>query len=59
MCYMFNLFKKIRLNFFYLYIYPPDSQEMTEALIHRVGNHSDLLPEMPKILLSACNLIEI
>ena len=33
---------------FYLYSYPFDSQEATEALIHRLRNYPDLLPEMPR-----------
>ena len=31
---------------FYLYIYPPDSQESDGGAIHRVSNYPDLLPEM-------------
>ena len=35
-----NTFLKVRFFFlFYLYIYPPDSQESDGALIHRVGNY--------------------
>ena len=34
--------------FFYLYIYPPDSQESDGGAIHRVSNYPDLLPEMPR-----------
>ena len=34
--------------FFYLYIYPPDSQESDEEAIHRVNNYPNLLPEMPR-----------
>ena len=37
----------IFLNF-YLYIYPPDSQESDGGAIHRVSNYPDLLPEMPR-----------
>ena len=33
---------------FYLYIYPPDSQESDGGAIHRVSNYPDLLPEMPR-----------
>ena len=33
---------------FYLYIYPPVSQESDGGAIHRVGNYPDLLPEMPR-----------
>ena len=35
-------------SYFYLYIYPPDSQESDGGAIHRVSNYPDLLPEMPK-----------
>ena len=34
--------------YFYLYIYPPDSQESDGGAIHRVSNYPDLLPEMPR-----------
>ena len=34
--------------FFYLYIYPPDSQESDGGAIHGVSNYPDLLPEMPR-----------
>ena len=34
--------------FFYLYIYPPDSQESDGGAIHRVSNYPDLLLEMPR-----------
>ena len=34
--------------FFYLYIYPSDSQESDEGAIHRVSNYPDLLPEIPR-----------
>ena len=34
--------------FFYLYIYPPDSQESDGGAIHRASNYPDLLPEMPR-----------
>ena len=35
---------------FYFYIYPPDLQESDGGAntVHRVGNHPDLLPEMPR-----------
>ena len=33
---------------FYLYIYPPDSQESDGGAIHSVGNHPDLLPKIPR-----------
>ena len=36
------------LSFFYLYIYPPDSQESDGGAIRRVSNYPDLLPEMPR-----------
>ena len=47
----FSLFTKFHFKsflfiyLFYLYTYPPDPQE-TETLMHKVGNYSDLLPEM-------------
>ena len=34
--------------YFFLYIYPPDSEESDGGAIHRVSNYSDLLPEMPR-----------
>ena len=34
--------------YFYLYIYPPDSQVSDGGAIHRVSNYPDLLPEMPR-----------
>ena len=34
--------------YFYLYIYPPDSQESDGGAIHRVSNYPDLLPKMPR-----------
>ena len=40
--------------FFYLYIYPPDSQESDGGVIHRVSNYPDLLPEMPRY---CCTLV--
>ena len=33
---------------FYLYIYPPDSQESDGGAIHQVNKYPDLLPEMPR-----------
>ena len=33
---------------FYLYIYPPDSQERDRGAIHSVGNYPDLLPKIPR-----------
>ena len=35
-------------RFFFLYIYPPDSQESDGGVIHRVSNYPDLFPEMPR-----------
>ena len=40
---------------FYLYIYPPNSQESAKGAIHRASNYPDLLSEMPKY----CCLLEI
>ena len=58
MRFIFNVFKKTIFIFFYLYIYPPDSQETTEALY--IGRQ---LPRSAfgdaKVLLFACNLTEI
>ena len=44
----FNIYKFF--CFFYLYIYPPDSQESDGdgGAIHGVSNYPDLLPEMPR-----------
>ena len=42
--------------FFYLYIYPPDSQESDGGAMHRVSNYPDLLPEMPKY---CCPLVSL
>ena len=39
---------------FYLYIYPPDSQESDGGAIHRVGNCPDQLPEIPRY---CCHLV--
>ena len=33
---------------FYLYIYPPDSQERDGGANTQVSNYPDLLPEMPR-----------
>ena len=41
-CFYFFIF------YFYLHIYPPDSQESDGGAIHRVSNYPDLLPEMPR-----------
>ena len=38
----------VTLFFFYLYIYPPDSQESDGGAIHKISNYPDLLPEMPR-----------
>ena len=35
--------------YFYLYIYPPDSQESDGGAIYRVSKYSDLLPECQDI----------
>ena len=44
-----KLFVKPRnFFFFYLYIYPPNSQESDGGAIHRVSKYPDLLPEMPR-----------
>ena len=48
MRFMFNAFKKTIFIFFYLYIYPPDSQESDGGAIHRVSNYPGLLPEIPR-----------
>ena len=40
---------------FYLYIYPPDSQESVGGAIHRTSNYPHLLPEMSRY----CCLLEI
>ena len=45
--------------YFYLYIYPPDSQESDGGAIHRVSNLPRPASGDAKILLSASNLIEI
>ena len=45
---LIHLVNFIYLFFFYLYIYPPDSQESDGGAIHRVSNYPDLLPEMPR-----------
>ena len=37
MRFMFNAFKKTIFIFFYLYIYPPDSQESDGGATHRVA----------------------
>ena len=50
-----NLFKKI----FYLYIYPPDSQESDGGAIHRGKQLPRPASGDAKILLSASNLVEI
>ena len=38
----------LHIFFFYLYIYPPDSQESDGGAIRRVSNYPDLLLEMPR-----------
>ena len=40
--------RKTIFFFFYLYIYPPDSQESDGGAIHRVSKYPDLLPEVAK-----------
>ena len=44
---------------FYLYIYPPDSQESAGGAIHRASNYPDLLPKMPRYCCPVKILIEI
>ena len=39
----------IFIYLFYLYIYPPDSQESDGGAIHRVSNYPDLLSEIRDI----------
>ena len=43
-----HAYLKFYFIYFYLYIYPPDSQESAGGAIHRVSNYPDLLPEMPR-----------
>ena len=45
---IFSAYAALILFFFYLSIYPPDSQESDGGVIHRVSNYPDLLPEMPR-----------
>ena len=48
-----------RAFYFYLYIYPPDSQESNGGAIHRTSNYPDLLLEMPRYCCPLEILIEI
>ena len=40
--------RQMKINLFYFYIYPPDSQESDGGAIHRTSSYLDQLPEMPR-----------
>ena len=53
-----TIYKKVIYSFiFYLCVYPPDLQ--TEALLRKVGNYLDLLPEMPSFFYRHTDILDI